>query len=242
MNEKRSISEMTREEKVYLIQLAEKAEQWEDMLNFMREFLKDVTDLNPAEQTLFLSAYKISANNLRAEIRGLTAVEENLSSENINTDQLREIRNRLWVDLTALCKEANENIEKLLVPELDCRSEILYRKLKGDFIRYVLDNLKDHKEKTAEIKAMMDQYKRAIKMASPKNDFNPTDPLVLSVSINYAVALYEVSNTPHEAVSLLSNILNSAIQNIRDIKSENFKEVSSLLQCMRDNIAMWTST
>ena len=126
-------------------------------------------------------------------------------------------------------------IEKLKVETFDVDDQVFYLKMKGDFYRYYLDIAQLDVQKN--IEEAHDNYIKALDLSEKLETYNPTR---LGLILNLSVLYYENKLEPGKGITLLKNTINTVMSDIDKISDKEFKEVSTLLQYMRDNLTLWT--
>ena len=64
----------------------------------------------------------------------------------------------------------------------------------------------------------------------------------LSIGINFALFLYEILVLPADAVKLATELFNNAMDHIDSIDPGAFSDVNILIQQLRDNLTLWSSS
>jgi hypothetical protein len=68
-----------------------------------------------------------------------------------------------------------------------------------------------------------------------------THPIRLGLALNYSVFHYEVKNDPSKACQLAKQAFDDAIADIDQIEEEQYKDATTIMQLIRDNLTLWTS-
>lgn len=108
--------------------------------------------------------------------------------------------------------------------------------MKGDYYRYIAEYTND-KEQIA--KEAFDAYHAAEKLANDQLD--TTDPIRLGLALNFSVFHYEIKNDPKQACKLAKTAFDDAIADIENIQDVNYKDSTTIMQLMKDNLTLWTS-
>jgi 14-3-3 protein epsilon len=61
------------------------------------------------------------------------------------------------------------------------------------------------------------------------------------LALNYSVFHYEVKNDPSNACQLAKKAFDDAIADIDQIEEEQYKDATTIMQLIRDNLTLWTS-
>ena len=68
-----------------------------------------------------------------------------------------------------------------------------------------------------------------------------TDPIRLGLALNFSVFHYEIRSDPKKACDLAKTAFDDAIADIENIQDTNYKDSTTIMQLMRDNLTLWTS-
>jgi 14-3-3 protein epsilon len=68
-----------------------------------------------------------------------------------------------------------------------------------------------------------------------------THPLHLGLILNYSVFMYDTEKDKSKAINLARSAFDEAIRNLDSIPEEYYKESTTVLQWMRDNLTVWNS-
>ncbi len=110
--------------------------------------------------------------------------------------------------------------------------------MKGDFYRYLLDCKNENITQQDYINKIYQCYSEAEDTAK---NLDVIDITRIGLLLNFAVFYYENLLEPGKAILMLRQTLNESLNALSRVKSEDFKEVSTLFQFMRDNLTLWTN-
>lgn len=68
-----------------------------------------------------------------------------------------------------------------------------------------------------------------------------TDVIKLGLALNYSVFYYEIRNDPNEAVNIARKAFDDAIADLESLEEEKYKDSTTIMQLLRDNITLWTN-
>ena len=134
------------EEKIFLARVAEQAERFEDMVDFLEEVLVvKGGSVNPDERNLLSVAFKNLISSKRAACRTISAIEQNPKYSKFNTALLaykEQIEEQLMKD----CQKVIDMINARVL-NTDCTEEAkaFFVKMVGDYYRYIAENAKEAK-------------------------------------------------------------------------------------------------
>lgn len=124
-----------------------------------------------------------------------------------------------------------------------CRCIFLFIQLllifrSGDYYRYKAEFTTEGERKQAAEKSLV-AYKAA-KEASESLDC--THPICLGLNLNFSVFYYEILNNPTKACEMAKESFDSAFANLHNLSEETYKDSALIMQLLKDNITLWTST
>jgi len=230
----------TREEHLYMAKITEQTERFEDMLDAMNKVVAANADLTVEERNLLSVAFKNTIGSRRTAWRALSSIEkkeEQKGSKNIGL--LRGYKNKIEGELDKYCNEILNLIDSSLVPKAaNTEAEVFYFKMKGDYYRYISEYTTGDKRNKAGDNAH-EAYKAATERA--EKDLKTTHPIRLGLALNYSVFHYEVKNDPSKACQLAKQAFDDAIADIDQIEEDQYKDATTIMQLIRDNLTLWTS-
>jgi len=157
---------LTRDQYVYLAKLAEQAERYEEMVQFMQKLVLGNTpggELNVEERNLLSVAYKNVIGSLRAAWRIVSSIEQKEEGRK-NEDHVvlvKEYRSKVESELSDVCASILRLLDSNLIPSATAsESKVFYLKMKGDYHRYMAE-FKVGDERKAAAEDTMLSYKAA---------------------------------------------------------------------------------
>merc|ERR1711976_619336 len=139
---------MSRDENVYMAKLAEQAERYDEMVEFMKKVASDEGDLSVEERNLLSVAYKNVVGARRASWRIISSIEQKEENKGNtgNVSRIKEYRNKVEKELTDICNDILSVLDEHLIPSAQVgESKVFYYKMKGDYYRYMAEFLKEKK-------------------------------------------------------------------------------------------------
>ncbi|CAN6574482.1 unnamed protein product [Malus baccata var. baccata] len=225
-----SPTDSSREENVYMAKLAEQAERYEEMVEFMEKVAKtvDVEELTVEERNLLSVAYKNVIGARRASWRIISSIEQKEESRG-NEDHvaiIKEYRSKIETELSKICDGILNLLESHLIPSASsAESKVFYLKMKGE------------RKEAAESTLLA--YKSAQDIALA--ELAPTHPIRLGLALNFSVFYYEILNSPDRACNLAKQAFDEAISELDTLGEESYKDSTLIMQLLRDNLTLWTS-
>lgn len=219
--------------------LAEQAERYDDMADFMKHVTEIGLELTNEERNLLSVAYKNVVGARRSSWRVISSIEQKTDQEDKKHAMCTEYREKVEKELRDICNDVLILLDKFLIEKsTQHESKVFYLKMKGDYYRYLAEvALGDDR---AEImKNAQGSYKNAFDIAG--NEMPPTHPIRLGLALNYSVFYYEILNDPEQACSLAKTAFDDAIAELDTLSEESYKDSTLIMQLLRDNLTLWTS-
>lgn len=157
---------LSRDQYVFLAKLAEQAERYEEMVQFMRKLVLGSTpasELSVEERNLLSVAYKNVIGSLRAAWRIVSSIEqkEDGRKNEEHVALVKDYRSKVESELSEVCDSILRLLESNLVPSASAsESKVFYLKMKGDYHRYMAE-FKVGDERKAAAEDTMIAYKAA---------------------------------------------------------------------------------
>merc|ERR1711990_494955 len=187
---------MSRDKDVYFAKLAEQAERYDEMADYMKAVGKAPEELSVEERNLLSVAYKNAVGSRRAAWRIITSVEqkEKTKGNEENAKYAKEYCAKVEAELQKICDTILGLLDGNLIPKATTgESKVFYQKMKADYYRYQAEYANgDGKSKAAEAARLA--YEEAQKVA--EKDLAVTHPIRLGLALNYSVFQYEVLSNP----------------------------------------------
>lgn len=225
---------------------AEAAERYEDMSLYMEKLVDLVTgngtDLTTEERNLLSVAFKNVIGARRASWRSIfgTAADRGQSGDTFDA-VLQAYKTQVEKELDDICVRVLNILEEKLIPNgKKCGATeealVFYLKMAGDYYRYRAEpgNSNDYDNKSA------DFYKQAYDTA--KDHLEATHPIRLGLALNYSVCYYEILKDKAKACELAKNAFDEAISQLDNLPEASYKDSTLIMQLLRDNLTLWTST
>jgi len=231
----------SREENVYMAKLAEQAERYSEMVEFMKKVVHEYHELSIEERNLLSVAYKNEIGARRASWRIISSIEqkEENKGNSAHVKRIKEYRAKVEGELNNICKDILTLLTDHLLPKADkAESKVFYYKMKGDYYRYLAEFSAESQKKEA-ANDSLSAYKAAWDIAV--NDLPKTHPIRLGLALNFSVFYYEILNSPEKACELAKQAFDEAIAHLDSLSEDSYKDATLILQLLRDNMTLWTS-
>jgi len=230
-------------ELVEMAKLAEQAERYDDMVNYMTQLTEKQPKLTDEQRNLLSVAFKNVVGARRSAWR-ITSSMETRYTEKGDKDQVElavNYRMEIEKELEERCNEVLKLIDNALLPNIaeDKREEatVFYLKMKGDYYRYLVE-VKTGDDRSAFANQSKDAYGEATKEA---DNLANTHPIKLGLALNFSVFHYEIMNDGNKACELAKKAFDDAIAELDSLKEDSYKDSTLIMQLLRDNLTLWTS-
>jgi 14-3-3 protein epsilon len=234
------MSGTARDELVFMARLAEQAERFEDMVEFMKQVGKMGSELTVEERNLLSVAFKHAVGARRQAWRAVRTLEEKEGKKGPAIQELIETyRSKVEAELQGKCNDILGILEKELIPNSSqCEPKVFYLKMKGDYHRYLAEFASGQSHSKCAQDAH-DAYRSASDVALA--ELPPTNPIRLGLALNFSVFYYEVFSSPEKACLLAKSAFDDAIAVMDKLDDESYKDSAQIMQLLRDNVTLWTN-
>jgi 14-3-3 protein epsilon len=226
---------------VYFAKLAEQAERYDEMADYMKTVGNSAEELSVEERNLLSVAYKNAVGSRRAAWRIISSVEqkENTKGNEEQAKYAKEYRGIVEKELDRICGDILSLLDKNLIPKAkEGESKVFYQKMKADYYRYIAE-FSSGEEKTKAAESARQAYDEAQKVA--EKDLAVTHPIRLGLALNFSVFQYEVLSNPEEACKMARTAFEDAIAELDNVAEDSYKDSTLIMQLLRDNLTLWTS-
>merc|ERR1719453_2945397 len=228
---------MSLEEKIFLARVAEQAEKFDDMVNFLYDSIdsKEGEDFTIDERNLLSVGFKNQIGANRGAIRTIGAIEQNPKYQKFG-DALKTYKTQIETSLYNQCMSIVNMVENnCLSLAQDDESKAFFQKMIGDYYRYVAESAAE--DKVAAVRdGALKGYSEATKHSGSLNACNP---IRLGLALNYSVFQYEVMNDHKKACELGESALTEALEKIDDVDEETFRDAKSIIELLKENLSLW---
>jgi len=229
-----------REVLVYNAKLAEQAERYDDMVEAIKQVVTKGGTLTAEERNLLSVAYKNVIGARRSAWRTVSSEEHKLreKGEERRGKMAKEYLTEIETELTNTCNEILKVLDDHLIKKaVDADEKVFYRKMKGDYYRYLAE-FSGGSKKDEQADLSLKAYEEAVKDAK---ELLPTHPIRLGLALNFSVFYYEIKNSPDSACKLAKQTFDDAIATLDQVGDDSYKDSTLILQLLRDNLTLWTS-
>ena len=232
---------MSSADDVYMAKLAEQAERYDEMVEYMKKVAQAASnDLSLEERNLLSVAYKNVVGARRASLRIIGSIKsKEMEKGGDKTALVTTYEAKVLDELNKICTDILELLSSTLIEKAGGSAEasVFYLKMKADYYRYLAEFAQggtrlEHATNAEEA------YKSATDKAS---GLAPTHPIRLGLALNFSVFLYEVQGKSQEACDLAKQAFDDAIAELDTLDEESYKDSTLIMQLLRDNLTLWTS-
>ena len=110
--------------------------------------------------------------------------------------------------------------------------------MKGDYYRYISENASGSDKDEATGKSYQ-AYKRATEKS--EEGLKTTHPIRLGLALNFSVFEYEIMMNRPKACQMAKEAFDNAIANIEEIDEGQYKDATTIMTLLRDNLTLWTA-
>ncbi|KAH7656699.1 14-3-3 protein [Dioscorea alata] len=226
---------------VYMAKLAEQAERYDEMVEYMKKVARMDIELTAEERNLLSVGYKNVIGARRASWRILSSVEqkEEAKGNEPNVRRIMDYMKRIEDELTKICNDILSIIAIHLLPSSTAgESIVFFYKMKGDYYRY-LSEFKTGEQRKEAADQSLKAYQAATSTAM--TELPSTHPIRLGLALNFSVFYYEILNSPERACHLAKQAFDEAISELDSLNEESYKDSTLIMQLLKDNLTLWTS-
>ncbi|XP_039125645.1 14-3-3 protein 7-like [Dioscorea cayenensis subsp. rotundata] len=230
-----------REKTVYLAKLAQQAERYDDMVEFMKNVARMDIELTSEERNLLSIGCKNLIGARRTSWWYLTSLmhKEDEKRNEHNAEHIMHYLKRVEHELTKICDDILSFTAIHILPSsISGESIVFFHKMKGDYYRYLAEFKTGEQKKEAADKSL-EAYQAATSTAI--TELPPTHPIRLGLALNFSVFHYEIQNAPDRACHLARRALDEAITQLSSLSEESYKDSTLIMELLKDNLMLWSS-
>lgn len=225
---------MSVEESIFLARVAEQAERFEDMVNFLKPVLDTKGgDVSSDERNLLSVAFKNLISSKRTAWRTIAAIEQNPKYSKFG-DSLAAYKKKIEEGLYRDCESIIDLIRtKVLSKPIQDEAKAFFVKMVGDYYRYIAETAQNEKLEQVKQEALK-AYTEANQISLP-----PCNPIKLGLALNFSVFYYEVMKDHKKACLLADESLQAALDKIDDLGEDDFRDAKSIIELLKENLTLW---
>ena len=226
-------------------QIAEHAERFDDMAKYMKALVESGNELTYEQRHLLSVAYKNVVGERRSSWRIINSLSLN-PDYGFNISHCNGYKMQIEQELKDLCGEVLNLLDQYLIPLCtDLDSKVFYKKMKGDYYRYLAEVLSSADEKKQAISNAEKSYQDAAETVDerdPETDelvLKVTSPIRLGLALNFSVFFYEILDKREEACKMAKDAFDAAINELGELDQSDYKDATLIMQLLRDNMTLW---
>ncbi|CAM0873960.1 unnamed protein product [Alopecurus aequalis] len=224
---------------VCMAKLAEQAERYDDMVEFMKTLARMDVDMSAEERHLFSVGFKNTIGTRRASWRILSSLEKKVTAGDQASRMINAYRKKVEDELRMVCNEILSIIAIHCLPLANTGENVVFfYKMKGDYYRYLAEFSTETEKKSAADQSLM-AYQHAMVVAS--TELSPAHPIRLGLALNFSVFFYEIMNCHERACQVAKQAFDEAASEINSAGVDGYNDSTLMMQLLKDNLALWTS-
>lgn len=224
------------EEKIFMARVAEQAERFDDMVDFLKPILKEKGgDFSVEERNLLSVGFKNLIGGKRTAIRTISAIEQNPKYTKF-AGALGQYKQKIEGDLQKDCQNIINMIrDDAMKTQNEAEGKAFFLKMIGDYYRYMAESASGDKLAQARDGALKN-YQEADKISQQLPACNP---IKLGLALNFSVFYYEVMQDNKQACVLAESALQDAMSKIDEVDEETFRDAKSIIELLKENLTLW---
>jgi 14-3-3 protein epsilon len=223
------------EEKIFMARVAEQAERFDDMVEFLRPLLKEKGgDFSVEERNLLSVGFKNLIGGKRTAIRTISAIEQNPKYSKFG-GALSAYKKKIEGELQKNCQDIIDMIKADGMKTSDSEGRAFFLKMIGDYYRYMAESATGDVLSKARDGAL-EHYKQA---ETAGQSLHACNPIKLGLALNFSVFHYEVMQDNKQACQLAETALQDAMNKIDDVDEETFRDAKSIIELLKENLTLW---
>lgn len=193
---------MSVEESIFLARVAEQAERFDDMVDFLKPVLDQKgSDISSDERNLLSVAFKNLISSKRTAWRTISAIEQNPKYQKFG-ESLAAYKKKIEEGLYRDCENIIHLIQsKVLTKPSEAEAKAFFVKMVGDYYRYIAETAQGEKLESVKREALK-AYQEAQGIELP-----PCNAIRLGLALNFSVFHYEVMKDHKQACELADQAL-----------------------------------
>ena len=222
------------EQNVFLARVAEQAERFEDMVEYIARVLDSKAgDVSSDERNLLSVAFKNLIASKRQACRTIVAIEQNPKYAKFG-GALATYKGQIEEQLIADCMRIISIIkEKVLAKPCEGEAKSFFVKMVGDYYRYISEVAKGDQLEQVKNDALA-AYEEANGIELPA-----CNPIKLGLALNFSVFHYEVMKNHAKACELADQALQEALDKIDELPEDDFRDAKSIIELLKENLTLW---
>mmetsp|Transcript_20369 Transcript_20369/g.43454 ORF Transcript_20369/g.43454 Transcript_20369/m.43454 type:complete len:238 (+) Transcript_20369:75-788(+) len=223
---------------IILARVAERAERYDEMADFMKDRVMTGTPLNAEERDMFSAAFKNALTERRHAVRVAVGVAQQEMAEG-HPDKAalaQGYKSKVEAELSDICVKALNLLQNPLVPTASPgEAKTFYLKMKGDYYRYLAEFLQGEPRQLKAEEARLAYDEGMTEAAS----LPTTHPVRLGLALNFSVFQHEVLANTRDAIITAEGALKTAAGDLASVSEETRNDAILTMQLLQDNLLLW---
>jgi 14-3-3 protein epsilon len=229
---------MIKENYEFLFSLLEDSDRFEDMRQHLSYCLSK--ELSLVERNSFYNCYKKIISARRNVWHPVYILEK---KEEAKQKVISWYRNRLEEEMDGICREVESVCDFQIKTCKESEQRCFFFKMKGDYFRYEAEYqaISENKEKYGlrAVQGAFLAYEQASEIAL--SEFAPTNPLRLSLGLNFSVFFYEIMKNKDRALLIARMAHQDGINDLVNVDGHMKKECEKIIGMINENIILWSN-
>ena len=224
------------EPELFMARLAEQAERYEDVFQFLVPVLAKRDHFTPEERQMLSVAFKNLVTPRRTTWRTIVAIEQ--SQGMVKSEAIEKYKAVIEARLHKNCQDIIDCLSAHVIPRVEKRyrdknitsveERAFFYKMIGDYNRYASESATSPESKqrlTAFKQGALDAYKKSLQLCNrQESGIKPYNSVRLGLALNFSVFYYEIMGDAKKACSIAKEALQTAIEQIDDCSEDLFQE------------------
>jgi 14-3-3 protein epsilon len=231
---------LTKDQLILLSKIQEQAERYDDMKETMKKVALTIDQLSVEDRNLLSVAYKNCASDRRKAYRVYGELEaREIKRGGSNLELITKEKFKIENELSLVCNDLLGIITSEFINKQDKNeAKVFFLKMAGDYHRYMCEYLSGEKLNKA-TQLSLENYKNAEKIAV--ESLESTNPIRLGLILNLSVFYFEIMKNYEKAIQTAKDGFDTAIANIEALTDEEYKDATTIMQLIRDNLTLWST-
>ena len=224
------------EKKIFMARVADQSERYEDMVQFLKEIVKESSeDVSTDVRNLLSVGFKNLISAQRSAWKTVQAIEQNKKYAEYSSN-CAEYKEKISSELEANCNKIISIVNEHCLPKAgDDEAKVFYLKMIGDYYRYTAETATGDKLAEVTEKAMK-YYEDATNAAKSLKPYNSNK---LGLALNFSVFYYELKNDSSKACAIAEEALNGARDEIDNMDNDEARDALSIIELLKENLDLW---
>mmetsp|Transcript_81653 Transcript_81653/g.252021 ORF Transcript_81653/g.252021 Transcript_81653/m.252021 type:complete len:233 (-) Transcript_81653:187-885(-) len=223
---------------ILLARVAERAERFDEMADFMKERVELGTPLDAEERDMFSAAFKNSLVERRHAVRvAVSVARERTQVGSSEEAQLATgYKSKVEAELRSICEKALGLLRSRLVGGAEPgEAKTFYLKMMGDYYRYMAE-FAEGNARTSAAEEAKEAYAQGMTEAE---SLHLVHPVRLGLALNFSVFQHEVLQDTQDAIATAKKTLANSFSAIGDVPEDSRNDAILTMQLLQDNLSLW---